>query len=148
MVERERERKKKRGEEENWNREKGWKIKEEKRHEYKIQNHEKKRESMTRNNLVPSLIKWSLHSLPTFLFIISIVKSNMSWLTGNRCPQQMHLLKCYEFVAVCLSLLLFPFTVFKLVGKKNAKGPFDETQHTVPIDPIDRRKIIGKKIEF
>ena len=30
-----------------------------------------------------------------------------------------------------------PYTVFKLVGKKNAKGPFDEAPHTVSIDPID-----------
>ena len=39
-------------------------------------------------------------------------------------------------------------TVFKLVGKKNAKGPFDEAPHTVSIDPIDCEKIIGKKIEL
>ena len=35
--------------------------------------------------------------------------------------------------------------MFKLVGKKIAKGPFDEAPHTVSINPIDCRKIKGKK---
>ena len=57
---------------------------------------------------MPSLIKWFPHSLPVLFFSLSVVNTNMSWLTGNWCPKQTRLLKCYEFVAVCLSLLLFP----------------------------------------
>ena len=38
-------------------------------------------------------------------------------------------------------------TVLKLVSKK-CKRAFNEAPHTAPIDPIDSRKIMGKKVEF
>ena len=69
------------------------KIRKKKDEEYEIQTHDKKlRESVTRNNLVPSLTKWSPHSLPIMVLILGVVETNMNSLTGNQYPKQTQML--------------------------------------------------------